>query len=521
MTFNPIQYCDVVLEEHRKGLGQFFTHEKVADFMTQWVLGSGIKELYDPAFGLGVFQPKKDQAIEFSASEIDPVVLSFCEEKTGKSLPFVLREDYLTSWGKRHANIVCNPPYMRFQKFLNREFVFKDFKKHLNVQLSGYTNTASAFLLKSLSELTGDGRLCYIMPLEFLNAGYGVAVKNKLLNGNHLVAIISLECEKDVFPDATTSVGIVLYDAAKAYSTVRFYSLTNVEELGLLDSLVPATEISVEKLDPSAKWLPHFQSNKVLFNKNCMVPLEYYGRFSRGIATGANEFFVLSRSQAQRLELSPDECQLCITRSSQIKRPIFCDEDIQSMLESDIPALLFSVNGSASNGAKKYIEHGEGLGYHNRFLTKHRKPWYKTEVRSPSPLLLGVFSRGGYKIIRNKSLALNLTCYHGFQPNLFGLKYVDHLFLYFLSRAGRDVICLSMRKYGDSLDKFEPNDLNSAFVPTSDFFDSISDLEIELGIKAIADSGMLPESLELKFSEINAVNSVDFVEQESSVRKIA
>ena len=113
------------------------------------------------------------------------------------------------------------------------------------MRLSGYTNIASAFLLKSLSELSSAGRLAYIMPLEFLNTGYGKLVKARLIQGGHLVAIISLDCEKDVFPDVITSVGIVLYDSGVTYPAVRFHSVESIERLP-----------DVLKADPVPKFLP-------------------------------------------------------------------------------------------------------------------------------------------------------------------------------------------------------------------------------------------------------------------------
>ena len=80
---------------------------------------------------------------------------------------------------------------------------------------------------------------------------------------------------------------------------------------------------------------------------------------------------------------------------------------------------------------------------------------------------------------------------------------MNHLFLYFLSQTGRDIIGLSMRKYGDALDKFEPNDLNSAFVPKPDYFDTITDKDVENGIRVVSSEGMLPEVLEMKFSQLS------------------
>ena len=207
---------------------------------------------------------------------------------------------------------------MRFQKFLDRTSVFASFQEKLHIRLSGYTNTASAFLIKSLSELDEQGRLAYIMPLEFLNTGYGKLVKNLLLKDSHLMAVLSLECEKDIFPDATTSVGIVLYDAANRYDKVSFYNIKNIEELSNFHDLQPASVIPTEKLDSESKWLPYLQTGKVTFDASQMVPLINYGRFSRGIATGANEFFVLKPSKVQSLGLLPKEYLLCISRSSHI-----------------------------------------------------------------------------------------------------------------------------------------------------------------------------------------------------------
>ena len=175
------------------------------------------------------------------------------------------------------ANIVCNPPYMRFQKFTNRDLVFEKFERELGIRLSGYTNTASAFLLKSLSELKPNGRLAYVMPLEFLNTGYGAIVKERLIAGSHLAAMISLDCEKDVFPDAITSAGIILYDSARTYPTVAFHSVQSIDALQSALECEPIARIPYQALDPAAKWLPYFERNSIIPNKTLTVPLAHYG----------------------------------------------------------------------------------------------------------------------------------------------------------------------------------------------------------------------------------------------------
>ncbi len=503
-TPDGLVYLEKVGERHRKRFGQYFTHPDVADFMVKWVLGSGHPSLYDPGFGLGAFytQIADGRQIDFTAGEIDPVVVDFWEKAAGREASFVEKGDYLLSWGKTHTNIVCNPPYMRFQKFLNRDDVFSAFAKNTGLRLSGYTNAASAFLLKSLSELDGKGRLAYIMPLEFLNTGYGKVVKSKLLEGGHLASIIKLDCEKELFPDAITSVGIILYDAARHHRSVDFYSIDSIDTLPTVFEKPPMARVDLAELSPDSKWLQYCMLSDSSMDTNSLIPLNHYGRFTRGIATGANKFFVLRPSVAEAARLGNAECLPCLTRSSQVQQAIFSTVDYERLAKSDAPVLLFSAGSNHSSAAEQYIRFGEAKGYHQRFLTKTRTPWYRTEVRSPAPLLMGVFSRGGYKVIRNRSNALNLSCFHGFHPNFYGQHYLDHLFLYLASQPGRNVMALSVRKYGDALDKFEPNDLNSALVPSPTAFAELEGAVVKQAMEYVEENDCVPDYINDFFGEM-------------------
>ena len=496
-------YLGQVGDQHRKSFGQYFTPREVADFMVGWVMESGHFSLYDPGFGLGsLYAPViDDDRVAFSASEIDPSVLEYWENATGRKAAFVEREDYLLSWGRRHTNIVCNPPYMRFQKFLNRDDVFKAFSSNIGLRLSGYTNSASAFLLKSLSELDGKGRLAYIMPLEFLNTGYGKVVKRKLIQDSHLAAIIRLDCEKEIFPDAITSVGIILYDAATFYKTVDFHSVRSIESLATVLDSPPVARVASDELSPDSKWLQHYMAANCTVNSDALVPLSQYGRFSRGIATGANKFFVLRPSDAKRRNIDTSECVPCVTRSTQVTRGLFSSDDYEQLVREDAPVLIFSASANHSAAAERYIKFGESNNYHKRFLTKTRTPWYKTELRTPAPILIGVFSRGGYKVVRNRSDAVNLSCFHGFHPNIYGHHYIDHLYLYLASEPGRRIMSMSKRQYGDALDKFEPNDLNDALVPGSTLLDSLDAEKIACAMEFMEENGNLPESINEFFED--------------------
>lgn len=498
------KYVAAVGDLHRKKFGQFFTEQRIARFMADWVLsGNSSISLFDPAFGLGAFYDAAHSAGfrgAYIGVEIDPKVMEFfCASRNSVTCQ-IANADYLAIWGNSYPAIVCNPPYMRFQKIVGRDAVHANFEKHLGIRLSGYTNIASAFLVKSISELSEGGRLAYIMPLEFLNAGYGNLVKKMLLEQGTLHAIIRIACEKEAFPEATTSVGVILFEKKKAEFPIRFFVAETLAHLEVLLDANPVSSMSIDSLSPDEKWFRHFEYSSQIPIASQLIPIKVYGGFSRGIATGANEFFTLNKVQFDTLGLRNAEIAPCITKSLQIKKSIFRDVDLSGLVDANAPVCLLNLNGNLSDGARKYLEHGERLGFHNRYLTKSRSPWYKIENRKPAPLLFGVFSRGGFKIIRNYTDALNLTCYHGFQPNLFGFDYIDHLFLYFQSVAGRHILSLNMRRYGDALDKFEPNDLNNALCPSMDFFKRIGKNEICTEITYLEKYGNLSSRAELMFA---------------------
>ena len=75
----------------------------------------------------------------------------------------------------------------------------------LKINLSGFTNIYTLFLLKSIYQLNENGRAAYIIPSEFLNSDYGKLVKEYLLKSKALRHIIIFNFKENVFDDALTT----------------------------------------------------------------------------------------------------------------------------------------------------------------------------------------------------------------------------------------------------------------------------------------------------------------------------
>ena len=493
-------YKEYSRAEHRKKYGQYFTPRYIAEYMSKWIHDGSNKGVHDPAFGLGVFAEFFD---DIQGSEIDHQILDYYNTYIG-DINNIYREDYLLAWdwhNRKYPNIICNPPYMKFQDYQDKDLIIEGFRWSTGIKLSGYTNISSLFLLKAIYDLEINGRLAFIMPLEFLNTGYGKIVKKILLENNHLHSIMKIEFEDEVFTDATTSVGIIFYDAGNTYDSVKFLVAESKEDL--YRDINPISDMSYDELKPDEKWQKYFNPNSLKEVNTDMVKLGTYGKFSRGIATGANEFFVLNPSKANNMLKEWDTVEV-VSKSSYVTNPIFGLNDYLELRKKDKNVLLLDSQNGNSDGLDEYIKYGESQDYHKRYLTRTREPWHglNLENKWPAFIWVSVFSRDRYKVIRNHSDALNLTCFHGFVPTQTGSHYVDHLFLFMLSDIGQRLMGENARIYGANLHKFEPGDLNDVKVPSQDMFLSIPINLIYTNMSYVRKKGKINQELNDKFTDM-------------------
>ena len=484
---NELAYTTETPINYRKDYGQFFTPSLVANIMAKWVTKDNAKAILDPAFGLGIFFDEVmklniDPDVLFTGYEIDERILTYLNYEGTKSNLLIFKEDYLEADTGKFDGVICNPPYMRFQKFLKRYDVLPKIEKKIGEKLAGYSNVSSVFLVKAINELNDNGRLAFIMPFEFFNTGYGKEIKKSLLKEHLLKQIVIFSNEKDIFPDVTTTVCILLCKNDGKEEPIKITAVKSEDEIRNIKDVSNyfQYELNQSDLPYDKKWTPIISTLYV----EQQIPEDFckisqYGAFKRGIATGANEFFALTKSKIEEFGLVEKNICKCITKSPQLKKYVFTEDDFYSLYNDDKPVHCLDVKECEDFNVRKYIEIGEQQELHKRYLTKNRKPWYKIEHRRPSPILFGVFNRGRLKVIRNYSKAINFTCFHSFYPNMFGEGIVNKLFVYFLSDLGQSIIKLNKRNYGNNLDKLEPGDLNDCLCPNQEQFDLIGNDEAE------------------------------------------
>ena len=449
--------------DHRKRYAQFFTPEKIAEFMCQWVLqGKQKTRGLEPAYGLGIFSRILTQKsnLHIDAYEIDGQI--FARAVTARPNGVNLRnEDYFAcDWNAKYDAIVCNPPYLKFHDYDNATYI-PDVNSHLGTKLNGFTNLYTLFLLKSIAQLQEGGRLAYIIPSEFLNSDYGVEVKHALIESNTLQHIIVVDFTECAFDDALTTACILLCERRTGLVSVRFSLVNNIA--GLNTCFSEYVEYNTSELDANIKWKSYYEEgNSCKYNH--LVPFSKFAKVSRGIATGANDFFTFKPSKADDYDI-PEECLMpCICKAVDAPQTFFTQNEFTKLINGDKVVYLFNGSIAPDNtSVLRYIHFGEESGINKRYLTASRSPWYAIENRPPAPIWVSVFNRSGLRFIRNEANIHNLTTFHCVYPKNTGVD-VDVLFAYLITDVSKEIFLDNSRQYGNGLVKFEPNDLNKGMV---------------------------------------------------------
>jgi adenine-specific DNA-methyltransferase len=473
------EYLKNTTSEHRKSFAQFFTPVEIARALANYILphGSNPKKIIEPAFGLGIFSRTLREKFKYKgaieAFEIDDKIIDAAKVVIDELNINLKTLSYLEQWGLKTSGIICNPPYLKFHDYDNLNLIALINKK-LGLDLKMQTNIYALFIIKSISELEEGGRAAYIVPSEFMNADYGVAVKEYLIKSGMLRYVINFHFDELVFEEALTTATILLLENNKTDTNVTFININSTKELEAVSNAINSNttlngythyRYKLPELKPDLKWRNYYQET-ANYTSNRLVNFKKICKAKRGIATGANDYFSFNLSKANQHNIKESNLVNCITKSADVKMLFFYQKSFEELKNSDKKVFLVDLRIEPDQDVENYINLGLELEINKKFLTKNRNPWYALENKPPADIWVGVFNRDNIKFICNNSNALNLTCFHGIYINSPFIKLKKVIFLYFLTQLSKEIFDRNRREYGNGLSKYEPNDFNN-----SDIFD--------------------------------------------------
>jgi adenine-specific DNA-methyltransferase len=462
--------------EALKELGQVATPSEIAYMMASWVAIDKPHTILDPAAGLG--------NLLFESHTLCPSARLFGVEHDVSTYKKALHSapsgtqlvlgDYLKLNFEKMDAIIANPPYVKAHHLIYNEVDWASFDAAFKIDLNRLTNLYALFLLKIWEDLADNGRAAVIIPAEFLNANFGISIKKRLINDLRPVGIAVFDPSFSVFKNAlTTSCILFIKKGREKHLPVITKKVHNIQETKDFVQYLTANSFQAkfehEYLDisswaPEDKWLNRILGVQTLGLAKLPMKIGDYFRCRRGIATGANDYFTLSRSDINSKQLKLTDFSPCITHSIHANGLIFSKNDFIKLEQSEKRCYLLNPKGIDTN-LRRYLDEGMKAGIPERHLPSHRPVWYLPENREPADIWIGVFSRESLKCVMSDAKIMNLTCFHGLYANKqqIGLSELATLFLN--SKFGKTAFSQVNRFYGNGLNKLEPKDVEAMPCP--------------------------------------------------------
>ncbi len=466
-------YERLLCGEQRRDAGQFFTPFWAGEVMAGWVFEEQIDLAIDPGCGSGgllipAARHKKRRGAKLLGLDLDPLAVSMLKANTrlrGMEGVQARRANFLLDrLREKPQGILCNPPYSRHHAIpaAEKEAIHDGFKRRLGVRFNGLAGLHVLFLVRALEVAAPGARIAFITPSDWLDVGYGKRVKEFLLERAQVEAIVLLEESHLFFEGVLTTAAITLIH--KTEPTGQKTKVLRIagdprqhKPRAVLDALAERAEgfeIERMQLTATAKW------SRPQAKRRSGRALSEVARVRRGIATGANDYFVLSEAERRKLDIPEEQLKRCVVSPRTFTGSELTARAMDALLD-DVPRWLVDcadpeeINRPTPLG--RYLRRGKKQGIHSGYLASKRRLWHRLEQRGDSAILFTYFNRDAPRFVRNRCGAVPLNNWLIIEPDE-GVD-PDRLYRALQSRSVQEQLLEGRRAYGGGLWKLGPSEL--------------------------------------------------------------
>ena len=472
--------------EERNKLGQFSTPFPLADQMVRHALSFLRSDcplhFFEPAVGTGVFfsallrNVERSRIVLARGCEIDPSYGNIAQKIWQPQGLDIITCDFIDyACDPRHfkqCSILCtNPPYVRHhhltpeQKLRLQALVVQ----RLGLQPSGLSGLYVYFMLLADALLADGAVATWLLPAEFLYVNYGQVIRDYLTSRVTLLSVHHFDPDEVQFDDALVSSCIVTYRKVKP-------SVDTQCEMSFGGSAVEPrikNAVPLSKLRTLNKWtLSHFGTT----SDSGDVRLKDIVAVRRGVATGANDYFIIDGQTVAKYEI-PRVFLKPILPSPRYVRDIRIEAEADGTPRVEGFRYLLDCTVSPDDVRRKhpglwaYFEEGVTQGLPGRHLCSQREVWYFQERREPAPFLASYMGRSKdptscpIRFFVNFSSAIVTNVFLNLYPTaelnelLGGNRARMIEFVEALNAIPAEAIFHAGRAYGGGLHKIEPKEL--------------------------------------------------------------
>ncbi len=445
----------------------------VAKAAASYVSEDDLVDFGDPAAGSGILYAAaretlgRDRVNSSRVVEIEANAARILERRWARTGISVLNADFLMTQPEEDSwsFVLANPPYLRSQdNKVDLSSLRQAISSSLGIHVSKRSDLYVYFLLRAHAWMQAGSLAAWILPAEFQVTAYGQAVRNYLSQHVTLLRMHTYESESSLFDNALTSTSVVLFRNAKP----RSGDILRVSNGNSMDAPRTETQVSVSRLRQSARWSFAALTADTGVTATNQLHLNDLFQIRRGIATGANSLFVLSKEDLARMNVNPSWVRPLLPNPRSIDGSLVHSDANGNPVSDkerwviDTDLTVSEIKQSNELFAEYLAEVLHRVG--NRYLVARRKHPFKQEHRTAPPFLflyMAKFNSPRDRFIRNTSDATYLNNYIGLYPK----SAAESVFSSFeLLHAALNTIPSSEllrcgRLYGNGLLKLEPREL--------------------------------------------------------------
>jgi adenine-specific DNA-methyltransferase len=403
----------VALRLSQKQSGAYYTPDPVVASLLRWVIRDESDRLLDPSCGDGRFIAGHCNSIGIEQD------LNAIKTAVGRAPWACVHEADFFAWAAettdRFECAAGNPPFIRYQTFkgVTRARALDICTRH-GADFSGLASSWAPFLVATASLLKPCGRLAFVVPAEIGHAPYAAPLLEYLVR--HFATVHIVAVREKLFPELSEDCWLLFADGCGGRTSEIRFTVT--------DRFSPSTHpprryIRVSVPEWRDRWNRRLRpfliaddARDLYRNVAQQAQTRRFGEVANigiGYVSGANDFFHLRPSEAERWEIPGKFLHPSVRKGRALPASRLTDDIVEQWKRADEAILLLRIPKikEIPNTISRYLDTEAGKVARAAYKCRVRDPWYSVPDVQVPDYFLSYMSGRQPSFVRNDA---NCTC---------------------------------------------------------------------------------------------------------------
>lgn len=466
----------------QKEAGAYYTPDPVVASLIRWAIRHESDRMLDPSCGDGRFIASHRNSVGI---EQDPDSANIAMQRAPWAL--VHEGDFFMWAAETTERFECaagNPPFIRYQSFKGavRERALS-LCRSLGAHFSGLTSSWAPFLVATASLLKPGGRMAFVVPAEIGHAPYAAPLIDYLVDTFEQVQVVAVRSK--LFPDLSEDCWLLHTEGFGGRTDhIRF---TAVEAFHSGKShRPPSNALKIPVSEWRSSWnkrlrpflLPQAARDiyQLAAGHSGAKRLGEIASVGIGYVSGANDFFHLRPSEAEKLDIPAALLHPAVRNGRALPAGELTKATIEKWRAADDPVMLLRLpktsRGKLPSSVKRYLDSNAGREAREAYKCRVRDPWYSVPDVQVPDFFLSYMSGLSASLVRNAGGATCTNSVHGVRVR--DKAAVGRL----VSQWNSDFVALSREVEGHPLGggmlKLEPREATQILIPPDELLPEVT-----------------------------------------------